>query len=146
MIEQNTLVSEPAQVVPTDSKSFRNISPDHKRALRKAQEGLERPVPDRTASLAQANEQLRHEIQERRHAEELLLKEQRYLRCLLELQDGIDKWIPTKSMMGWSSNSPLRSYNLRCSVGSQDSQTTRSVGLSRPGCKGLTSACGKHCG
>ena len=26
--------------------------------------------------------------QERRHAEELLLKEQRYSRCLLELQDG----------------------------------------------------------
>ena len=87
MIEQNTLVAEPAQVIPADRKSFRNISPDHKRALGKAQEGLERPLADRDTRLAQANEQLRHEIQERRHAEELLLKEQRYFRCLLELQD-----------------------------------------------------------
>lgn len=76
MTRQNTLASEPTEVIPTDSKS-----------LCKAQEGLERRAPDRTAGLAQANEQLRHEIKERRHAEELLLKEQRYLRYLLELQD-----------------------------------------------------------
>jgi signal transduction histidine kinase len=57
------------------------------RALRKAQEGLERQVTDRTARLAQANERLRHEIKERRQAEGLLLKERRYLRYLLELQD-----------------------------------------------------------
>ena len=76
MFKQNTLVAEPTEVIPTDSKS-----------LRKAQEGLERQVADRTTKLAQANEQLRHEIKERRQAEELLLKEQRYLRHLLELQD-----------------------------------------------------------
>ena len=87
MIKQNTLVAKPTEVIPTDSKSCKSISPDHKRALRKAQEGLERQVADRTAKLAQANEQLRHEIKERRHAEELLLKEQRYLRYLMELQD-----------------------------------------------------------
>jgi signal transduction histidine kinase len=44
-------------------------------------------VADHSTTLAQANEQLRHEINERQHAEELLLKEQRYLRYLLELQD-----------------------------------------------------------
>ena len=76
MTEENTLVGEPTDVIPADSKS-----------LRKTLEGLERPVADRAAGQAQANEQLRHEIKERRHAEELLLKEQRYLRYLLELQD-----------------------------------------------------------
>ena len=76
MIKQNTLVAEPTEVIPTDSKSFQTISPDHKRQLRKAQDGHERRVVDHTARLAQANEQLRHEIKERRHAEERLLKEQ----------------------------------------------------------------------
>ena len=76
MTEENTLVAERTEVIPADSKS-----------LRKAQKRLERPVADSAAGLAQANEQLRHEIKERRHAEELLLKEQRYLRHLLELQD-----------------------------------------------------------
>lgn len=83
---ERLLEAEPT-AVPTDSKSFQSISSDHKRALRKAREGLERQMADRTATLAQANEQLRHEIKERRRAEELLLKEQRYLRRLLELQD-----------------------------------------------------------
>ena len=68
MIKQNTLVAEPTEVIPTDSKS-----------LRKAHEGLDQRVADPAAGLAQVNEQLRHEIKERRHAEQLLLKEVR--RC-----------------------------------------------------------------
>jgi RNA polymerase-binding protein DksA len=76
MFKQNTFVAKPTDVIPAVSKS-----------LRKAQEGHERRVPDRTARPAQTNEQLRHEIKERRQTEELLLKEQRYLRYLLELQD-----------------------------------------------------------
>jgi hypothetical protein len=70
MIEQNTLVAEPTEVIPTDRKSFKSRSPDHKRAFRKAQEGLERQVVDRAARLTPANERLRHEIKELRHAEE----------------------------------------------------------------------------
>jgi signal transduction histidine kinase len=76
MFKQNTFVAEPIEVIPADSKS-----------LRKAQGGLGRRVVDRSTELAQANEQLRHEIKERRQAEELLQKEQRYLRYLLELQE-----------------------------------------------------------
>jgi len=57
------------------------------RTWRKAQEGLERRVNDRAAKLARANAHLRHEIKERRQTEELLQKEQRYLRHLMELQD-----------------------------------------------------------
>ena len=76
MFKQNTFVAKPTEVIPTNRKS-----------LPKAQDGLERRVPDRTARLGQVNEQLRREIKERRRAEELLLKEQRYLRYLLELQD-----------------------------------------------------------
>jgi len=87
MIEQNTLVAKPTEVIPTDSTPFKSVSPDHKRELHKAQEKLERRVADRTVRPAQANEQLRHEIEERRRGEGLLLKEQRYLRYLLELQD-----------------------------------------------------------
>lgn len=59
----------------------------YERALHKAQQELERRVADRTAKLAQANDHLRHEIKERRQTEELLQKEQRYLRYMLELQD-----------------------------------------------------------
>jgi signal transduction histidine kinase len=87
MFKQNTLVAKPTKVLPADSKSFTSISPDHKRALRKAPERPERQMAGRTARLAQANEQLRHEIKVRRQAEELLQKEQRYLRHMLELQD-----------------------------------------------------------
>ncbi|MHB9068592.1 MAG: hypothetical protein ACYC4B_32885 [Pirellulaceae bacterium] len=79
MIKQSTLVVEPTEVIPTDSKSFKNISPDYRRKLRKAQDGHERRVVDHTARLAQANEQLRYEIKERRYVEELLLKVRRYL-------------------------------------------------------------------
>jgi len=86
MTEQELLEAEPT-AVPTDSKWSRSISSDHERALRKSQEGLGRRVADRSATLAEANEQLRHEVKERQRAEELLLKEQRYLRHLLELQD-----------------------------------------------------------
>jgi signal transduction histidine kinase len=86
MTEQQLLEAEPA-AVPTDSKWSKSISSDHEPALRKAQEGLGRRVADHSTTLAQANEQLRHEINERQRAEELLLKEQRYLRYLLELQD-----------------------------------------------------------
>lgn len=60
---------------------------EYERAFRKAQDELERRVADRTARLAQANEHLRHEINERRQAEALLQKEQHYLRHMLELQD-----------------------------------------------------------
>ena len=81
MIKQNTLGAKATEVIPT------SISPDHKRALRKAQEGLERQGADGIAGLAQANDQLSHEIKERRQTEDLLRKEQRYLRYLLELQD-----------------------------------------------------------
>jgi two-component system sensor histidine kinase NreB len=87
MIKQSMLIVEPTEVIPTVRKSFQNISPDHKRQLRKAQDGHERRVVDNTARLAQANEQLRHEIKERRYAEERLLKEQQTLRHLLELRD-----------------------------------------------------------
>ncbi len=59
----------------------------YQRALRKAQEDLERRVIDRTAKLAEANERLRRDVKERRQTEELLQKEQRYLRYMLELQD-----------------------------------------------------------
>ncbi|MHB8861870.1 MAG: sensor histidine kinase [Pirellulaceae bacterium] len=93
MIKQNTLIVEPTEVIPPDSNSFQTISPDHKRKLRKAQEGHERRVEDHTARLAQANDELRHEIRERRYAEELLLKEQRYLRHLLELRDRDRKMV-----------------------------------------------------
>ena len=65
MFKQNTLVATPTEVIPTRGKS-----------LRKTQEGLERQAPGRTARLAQANQQLRHQIKRRRHAEGLLLKEQ----------------------------------------------------------------------
>jgi signal transduction histidine kinase len=85
--KRKTLVAEPTEVVSSDGKSFKSISPDQKRALHAAQEGFEGPKAHRNARLAQVNEQLKHEIKERRHAEELLLKEQRYLRYLLELQD-----------------------------------------------------------
>ena len=81
MIKQNTLGAKATEVIPT------SISPDHKRALRKAQEGLERQGADGIAGLAQANDQFNHEIKERRQTEDLLRKEQRYLRYLLELQD-----------------------------------------------------------
>jgi signal transduction histidine kinase len=77
MFKQNTFVAKPTEVIPTNGKSLPKA----------VQEGLERRLPDRAARLAQANEQLRHEIKERRHAEELLLKEQRYLRYMLEVQD-----------------------------------------------------------
>jgi len=87
MIKQNTSVAKPADVIPTNGKSFKSMSPDHKRALSETQEGLERPLAESADRPAQVNEQLRHEVKERRHAEELLLKEQRYLRYLLELQD-----------------------------------------------------------
>jgi signal transduction histidine kinase len=87
MIKQNTHVARPTEVIPADGEPYTSISPNRKPALRKAQAGLEPGPADRPARVAQANEQLRREIKERRHAEELLLKEQRYLRHLLELQD-----------------------------------------------------------
>jgi len=87
MIKQNISVAKPADVIPTNGKSFESILPDHKRALSTTQERLEQPVAESADRPAQANEQLRHEIKERLHAEDLLLKEQRYLRYLLELQD-----------------------------------------------------------
>jgi hypothetical protein len=44
MIKQNTLVAKPTEVIPADSTSFKSLSPNHKWALRKAPEGLERPI------------------------------------------------------------------------------------------------------
>jgi len=87
MIQQNTLTVESTEVIPTDNKSFKYISPDHTHKLRKAQDGHERRVLDCTARLARANEQLRREIKEHRYAEERLLKEQQNLCHLLELRD-----------------------------------------------------------
>ena len=75
-MRQNTHVIKPTAVIPADRKS-----------LRKAQEGLEQRVADRAARLTQTKEQLRHEIKKRQDVEELLLKEQRHLRYLMELQD-----------------------------------------------------------
>ena len=69
MTEENTLVAKSTDVIPTDSESFKSMSPDHKRASHEAQEGLERQVADRTARLAQAYEPLIHEIKERQHSE-----------------------------------------------------------------------------
>ena len=86
MTEQELLGAAPT-AAPTDSNWSTRISSDRARSLRKAPEELEPPVADRSITLAQANVQLRHEIQERRRAEELLLKEQQYLRHLLDLQD-----------------------------------------------------------
>jgi signal transduction histidine kinase len=81
MIEQTTLAAKPTEVILADSTL------DHERASCKGQEGLERRTVDRAARSGEANEQLRHEIDDRRRAQELLLKEKRYLHHLLELQD-----------------------------------------------------------
>ncbi len=87
MIQQSTLTVESTEVIPTDSRSFKNISPDHTHKLRKAQDGHERRVVNNTARLAQANEQLRREIKEHRYAEEQLLNKQPALRRFLDLRD-----------------------------------------------------------
>jgi signal transduction histidine kinase len=52
-----------------------------------AQAELERRVADRTAQLALANSRLRHEIRERKQAEDALRKEHQYLQYLIELQE-----------------------------------------------------------
>jgi len=88
MIQQNTLTVEPTEVIPADSNSFTKRSSDQSYKLRQAIDGHERRVLNNTARLAQANEQLRQEIEERRNAEERLLKKQQYLCHLLEVADG----------------------------------------------------------
>jgi len=50
--------------------------------------------------LGQVNEQLRQAVKERRQAEKLLLKEQQYLRYLLDWQERDRQWFLTKSTMG----------------------------------------------
>jgi signal transduction histidine kinase len=85
LVERYAAYQSRQEVDPTDNKSFEIT--DQTRALRKAQGRPERPVADHVAGPARASELLRHEIKERRHAEELLLKEQRYLRYLLDLKD-----------------------------------------------------------
>ena len=138
MIEQNTLVAKPTAIILTDS------TPDHKRALRKAQEGLERGAADRTARPAQANEQLRHEVEERRHAEERLLKERRYLRYLLEVQDRDRQMVSYEIHDGLVQQLAAAIMQLEMFGQLVDGRTTRSGRLSRLGCKGSTSVCGKH--
>ena len=104
-------------------------------------------MADRTAGLAQANEQLRHEIKERRQTEELLRKEQRYLRYLLELQDRDRQMVSYEIHDGLVQQLAAAIMQLEIfGRAQQDGQTTRSGRLSRLGCKGSTSACGKHAG
>jgi len=55
--------------------------------LRRAREELEQRVQERTAALAEANEQLKREIADRMHAEEAVRKEQQRLKQLLNLQE-----------------------------------------------------------
>jgi signal transduction histidine kinase len=86
MTEQELLGAE-TTAVPTDSNWSTRIPSDRARSLGKAPDELEPPLADRSITLAQANVQLRHEIQQRKRAEESLLKEQQYLRHLLDLQD-----------------------------------------------------------
>lgn len=60
---------------------------EHKKAqeaLQKAHDELERRVEERTAELAEMNEQLRHEIAERKHVEEKLRRNESRHRMLLE--------------------------------------------------------------
>lgn len=52
-----------------------------------APEELEQRVADRTAKLAKNNRRLRHEITERKQAEQTIRKEHQYLQNLLDLQD-----------------------------------------------------------
>jgi signal transduction histidine kinase len=87
MIEQQSLIVTSAGAMPTDSTPSKSVSPDHQPALRKAHERCERPLEDRIARRAETNEQLLREIKRRHDAEERLLKEQRHLRYLMELQD-----------------------------------------------------------
>lgn len=87
MIRQNTYIAEPTEFIPIDSTSLQSISAHQKRTLRQAEDGDARRVVENAARLARANDQLRHEIKERRCTEKLLLKEQRYLRHLLEVRD-----------------------------------------------------------
>ena len=53
----------------------------------KIPEELEQRVADRTATLVKTNQRLRHEIKERKHAEQTIRKEHQYLQYLLDLQD-----------------------------------------------------------
>jgi PAS domain S-box-containing protein len=55
--------------------------------LRRAHDDLEQRVAERTAELAQANEQLRHEIAERARAEQVLRLEEARLDALLRLSE-----------------------------------------------------------
>jgi signal transduction histidine kinase len=87
MIQQNTLTVESTEFTPTNSDSFTNRSPDLTHRLCQAIDGHERRVLNYTAKLAQANEQLRHEIKEHRNAVERLVMKQQYLCHLLELGD-----------------------------------------------------------
>jgi PAS domain S-box-containing protein len=56
-------------------------------ALRKARDELERRVEERTAELSEANRQLTREVDERKQAEESLLRERRTLEYMLRASD-----------------------------------------------------------
>ena len=112
--------------------------------LGKTQKELEQRVIDRTARLAQANEQLRHEIKERRQAEELLQKEQRYLRHMLDLQDRDRQMVSYEIHDGLVHNSPRRSCSSPCSAETLNIRPGKSGRRLRADWKCSTSACGKR--
>jgi len=53
----------------------------------KVPEEPEQRVADHAATLVETNQRLRHEIKERKHAEQTIRKERQYLQYLLDLQD-----------------------------------------------------------
>jgi PAS domain S-box-containing protein len=68
-------------------------------ALRKAHEGLERRVEERTAELTIANEQLKREIEERKRAEEALRESEDTARVLLNAPTDIAALIDTRGII-----------------------------------------------
>jgi PAS domain S-box-containing protein len=72
-------------------------------ALKRAQEGLERRVEERTAELLAANEKLEKEISDRQAAEEALrVTEERFALAVRGSQDGIWDWDIQNDSLYWS--------------------------------------------